>query len=143
MKRNSGADMRSRFLIGLAVGLLAIQPTARAAAKTLGNDTLPQQVFDGMRESFAARKAAGVHARYQFELSGPNGGLWWIEVNDGKCRVGRGRISNPGVTFIATDQDWVALSNGRLPGFWAYMTGRLKIRGDQKLARKLDELFNY
>ena len=113
------------------------------AAKTPGNDTVPQQVFDGMRGSFAANRAKGVHARFQFDLSGPNGGSWWIEVNDGKCKFGRGRIQNPGVTFIATDRDWVALSNGKLPGLWAYMTGRLKIHGDQKLARELDELFNY
>ena len=106
-----------------------------ASAKSLGNDTVPQQVFDGMHESFAANRAKGVHARFQFDLSGPNGGLWWIEVNDGKCKFGHGRIPNPGVTFLASDRDWVALSNGKLPGLWAYMTGRLKIRGDQKLAR--------
>ncbi|PYK51732.1 MAG: hypothetical protein DME51_02440, partial [Verrucomicrobia bacterium] len=43
----------------------------------------PQQVFDSMRESFKADKAKGVHARYQWELSGPQGGQWWIDVNDG------------------------------------------------------------
>ena len=99
-------------------------------------------MFDGMRESFASNRAKGVHARYQFDLSGPNGGLWWIEINDSKCRMGRGRIQNPNVTFIASDRDWVALSNGRLPGLWAYMTGRLKIHGDQKMARQMDDLFN-
>jgi putative sterol carrier protein len=122
---------------------LALSASLASAAAKIGDNSVPQQVFDGMRDSFAANRAHGVHARYQFELSGPNGGLWWIEINDGKCKVGRGRIPNPGVTFIATDRDWVALSNGKLPGFWAYVTGRLKIHGDQKLAHKLDELFNY
>lgn len=106
-----------------------------------GANATPQQVFDGMRESFLADKARSVHALYQFDLSGPNGGLWWIEVNDGKMKMGRGVIQNPGVTFLASGHDWVALSNGTLPGFWAYLTGRLKIRGDQQLARKLDEMF--
>jgi putative sterol carrier protein len=124
--------------------LLSLAFTGSATfAKTPGHDTLPQQVFDGMRESFAADRAAGVHARYQFDLSGPSGGMWWIEVNESKCRIGRGRIANPSVTISATDHDWVALSNGNLPGFWAYLTGRLKIHGDQKLVRKLDEMFNY
>jgi putative sterol carrier protein len=101
----------------------------------------PQDVFDGMRKSFRAEKAKGVHARYQWELSGPNGGQWWIDVNDGTFKMGRGKIDNPSVTFVTSDKDWVALSNGTLGGKWAFFTGRLKIRGPQSLARKLDEIF--
>jgi putative sterol carrier protein len=48
---------------------------------------------------------------------------------------------HPNVTFVAKDKDWVAVSNGQLGGTWAYMTGRLKIRGDQGIARKLGEMF--
>ena len=101
----------------------------------------PQQVFDSMRESFKADKAKGVHARYQWELSGAQGGEWWIDVNDGTYKMGKGKIDNPSVTFITSDKDWVAMSNGKLKGTWAYMTGRLKVRGSQAVARKLDEIF--
>jgi putative sterol carrier protein len=75
------------------------------------------------------------------ELSGPQGDQWWIDVNGGKYKMGKGKISDPNVTFVARDKDWVAVSNGRLGGTWAYMTGRLKVRGDQGLARKLGEIF--
>ena len=37
-----------------------------------------------------------------------NGGEWWIDVNDGKYKMGKGKIDNPNVTFIASDKDWVA-----------------------------------
>ena len=119
-----------------AIGLGA----ARAASKESSSST-PQQVFDGMRQSFQAQKAKGVHARYQWELSGPNGGQWWIDVNDGTYKMGKGKIDNPSVTFVTSDKDWVALSNGTLGGKWAYFTGRLKVRGSQSVARKLDEIF--
>jgi putative sterol carrier protein len=102
---------------------------------------VPQDVFDGMRESFRPEKARGVHAKYQWDLSGPNGGHWWIEVNDGKAKIGRGKIDKPDVTFAASDRTWVAISDGKLNGAWAAMTGRLKIRGSRALARKLDEMF--
>ena len=115
---------------------------------TLGLETMsaassstPEDVFDGMRKSFRADKAKGVNARYQFELSGPNGGSWFIEVNNGKSKIARGRIDNSNVTFVASDKDWVALSNGKLNGSWAFLTGRLKIRGDHGLAKKLGEIF--
>jgi putative sterol carrier protein len=111
-----------------------------AASGERPNST-PQDVFDGMKQSFRADKAKGVHARYQWQLSGPNGGEWWIDVDDGKFKMGRGKIDNPGVTFITSDKDWVAMSNGKLKGTWAFVTGRLKVRGSQSIARKLDEIF--
>ena len=125
--------------------LLILAITTALVASAFGANeppnSTPQQVFDGMRESFRADKARGVHARYQWELSGPNGGQWWIEVNDGKFKMERGKIDNPDVTFVASDKTWVALSNGTLKGTWAVLTGRLKVRGSQTVARKLDEMF--
>ena len=55
--------------------------------------------------------------------------------------MGKGRISNPTVTFMAKDKDWVAICQDQLSGTWAYLTGRLKVRGDQRVARKLGEMF--
>jgi putative sterol carrier protein len=104
-------------------------------------ESTPQEVFDSMRNSFQPAKAKGVHARYQWDLSGPQGGQWWIDVEDGKYKMGKGKIDNPNVTFVAKDKDWVAISNGQMGGTWAYLTGRLKIRGDQGVARKLGEIF--
>lgn len=132
--------------IGLGIAVIVLATTfgcgkVQAASNEPDNST-PQQVFDGMRKNFHAEKAQGVHVRYAFQLSGPNGGDWFVEVSDGICRIDQGKIDNPGVTFIASDQDWVALSNGKLKGWWAYLTGRLKIHGNQDLARKLDEMFN-
>jgi putative sterol carrier protein len=127
----------------LTIAMIATAPcmSAASAASKESSSSTPQQVFDGMRQSFQAEKAKGVHARYQWELSGPNGGEWWIDVNDGNYKMGKGKIDNPSVTFVTSDQNWVALSNGTLGGKWAFFTGRLKIRGSQSLARKLDEIF--
>ena len=128
---------------GLCIGIITAIGCfgALGATSSESDNRVPQDVFDGMKQSFRSEKAKGVHIRYQWELSGPNGGQWWIEVNDGKCKMGRGRIDNPDVTFISSDKSWVAMSNGQLKGSWAFMTGRLKVRGSQSLARKLDEMF--
>src|SRR5437016_14553283 len=123
-------------MISTAIGL-----GAASVASTESSSSTPQQVFDGMSQSFQAQKAKGVYARYHWELSGPNGGEWWIDVNDGTYKMGKGKIDNPSVTFITSDADWVAMSNGKLKGTWAFMTGRLKVRGSQAVARKLNEIF--
>ena len=131
---------RRLFLRISAIGLAICVSTAIAAAASNVEST-PQDVFDAMRGSFQPAKAKGVHVRYQWDLSGPNGGQWWIEVNDGTYKMGKGQIDHPNVTFRASDKDWVAICHDQLSGTWAYLTGRLKVRGDQGVARRLGEMF--
>ena len=119
----------------LALGLGVV------SASNEPRNSTPQEVFDGMRKSFRADKAKGLKVRYQFNLNGPDGGDWFVDVNDGKFKIARGRVENPNVTVITSDKDWVALSNRDLGGTWAFMSGRLKIRGDRGLAKKLGEIF--
>jgi putative sterol carrier protein len=129
------------FSFAISAIVMAVCLGAASAASKEPSNSTPQQVFDGMRQSFRTNQAKGVHARYQWDLSGPNGGQWWIDVNDGAYKMGKGKIDHPNVTFLATDKDWVAVCNGQLGGTWAYLTGRLKVRGDQGVARKLGEIF--
>ena len=133
--------MKERTRVCLASAAIFLAVNLSVGNVAAADASTPQQVFDSMRESFKADKAKGVHARYQWELSGPNGGEWWIDVNDGTYKMGKGKIDNPSVTFITSDADWVAMSNGKLKGTWAFMTGRLKVRGSQAVARKLNEIF--
>src|SRR6266550_1739819 len=131
--------MKERTRVCLASAAIFLAVNLSVGNVAAADASTPQQVFDSMHESFKANKAKGVHARYQWDLSGPHGGQWWIDVNDGTYKMGKGKIDNPNVTFVAKDKDWVAVSNGQLGGTWAYLTGRLKILGDQGVARKLGE----
>ena len=127
---------------GRFICIIAVATCVGAAVAGASHvESTPQDVFEAMRHSFQPAKSKGVHARYQWDLSGPNGGEWWIEVNDGTYRMGRGKIPNPNVTFIASDKDWVAICHDQLSGTWAYLIGRLRVRGDQTVARKLGEMF--
>jgi putative sterol carrier protein len=144
MPKHQGIDYPSgkrglRFSIKALAMAICLSAVSATAAEH--KDSTPQEVFDSMRGSFQPAKAKGVHARYQWDLSGPQGGQWWIDVEDGKYTMGKGKIDNASVTFVAKDKDWVAVSNHQMGGTWAYLTGRLKIRGDQGLARKLGEIF--
>ena len=122
------------MLVTLCAGTLDATPSRQ-------QNSTPQQALDKRQDAFQADKAKGVHASYQWELSGPNRGEWWLSVNDGAYKMGRGKIDNPNVTFAASDEDWVAMSNKTLKVPWAYLTGRLKIQGSLSLAKKLDEIF--
>lgn len=135
------AGLCRRIVLGLVAGLCAIPLAWAEPAPANGPRAKPGEVFADMLESFQPAKARGVHARYQWKLSGPDGGLWWVIVDDGVCQMGNGLIEQPDVTFIVSDKDWVGLANGTLGGLRAFLTGRLKVSGNIGLARKLDEMF--
>src|ERR1041385_6877425 len=112
MPKLLGKKLRLLPVIGVVVAGMSFSATT--AAPAAHEDSTPQQIFDSMRGSFQPAKAKGVHARYQWDLSGPNGGQWWIDVEDGTYKMGKGKIPNPSVTFIAKDQDWVAICHDQL-----------------------------
>src|SRR6202051_237535 len=94
----------------LAFAALALASPCQAQQSSRQQNSTPQQALDKRQDAFQADKAKGVHASYQWELSGPNGGEWWLRVNDGTYKMGRGKIDNPNVTFAAGDEDWVSMS---------------------------------
>jgi putative sterol carrier protein len=131
----------NRLSVLLTFIALALASPCQAQQPGRQQNSTPQQALDKRQEAFQADKAKGVHASYQWELSGPNGGDWWLIVNDGTYKLGRGKIHNPSVTFVASDEDWVAMSNKTLNISLAYLTGRLKIQGSHRLVKELDKIF--
>jgi len=136
--RGGVAAVAVLVLAGTAQQLPAAEKKARAASEQSHS---PEEVFQAMKRVFQADKARGLHIRYLFHLTEPQGGDWWIKVDDGKMAMGPGPIDKPDCTISCTGADWVALDNETLGGTRAYLTGRLKIGGDRNLARKLNELF--
>ena len=97
--------------------------------------------FTELSENFDASKAAGISATFQFDISGDNGGQWFVKVADNKAEVVKGEAESPDLTMSATDQNWQKIVSGELSGQTAFLTGRLKIRGDMSLAMKLQGVF--
>src|SRR5258705_712810 len=118
-----------RLSVLLVFAALALASPCQAQQTSGQQNSTPQQALDKRQDAFQADKAKGVHASYQWELSGPNGGDWWLSVNDGTYKMGRGKIDNPNVTFPASDEDWVPMSDRTLKVQCAYLTVRLKIHG--------------
>ncbi len=83
---------------------------------------------------------AKIGAVYQFNISGPDGGVWSVDCSRGAGRVQGGSAPDAKCTVAATDVDFLAIVNGRLNPQMAFMSGRLKIQGDVGLAMKLQAL---
>merc|ERR1711879_559008 len=78
------------------------------------------------------------NAVFQFVISdaGEDGKLC-VDLKNGDGSTTRGDGSKPDVTITMKDQDFAALATGKLNGMSAYMSGKLKIKGNMMLAQKL------
>ena len=99
------------------------------------------QIFDAMPGAFNADKAAGMKAVYQWDITGDGGGKWNAAIADGAITVSEGENDSPNITITVAAQDWLDITNGKLDGQMAFMSGKLKVKGDMSLAMKMKTLF--
>ena len=101
----------------------------------------PQEIFDQMGPNINPDAAKGMNSTIQFNLSGDNGGQWYVTIKDGKAEVSKGTAPSPNMTLSMSAQDYVDMTLGKLNGQMAFMSGKLKIAGDMGLAMKMQSLF--
>ena len=60
---------------------------------TMSRDDIAR-IFPEMVNHFNAEKAEGIDAAIQFDLSGDNGGLYWLKIADKQATVGEGTCTS-------------------------------------------------
>lgn len=100
-----------------------------------------QEIFQKLPAKLDQEAAEGLSAIYQFELSGPQGGEYYLSIDQGACEVIEGTHPEPQVTLAMTSDDCLGVLNGQLNGQSVFMAGRLRITGDLGLAMQLKMLF--
>lgn len=100
-----------------------------------------KEALKNLSESTDVEKLKGTYATILFDLQGEDGGLYTVEIDDGKVSIEEGEVGSPDVTLQAETKDLVALIQGDLNPMGAFMQGRLKVKGDIGLAMKMQKLF--
>lgn len=101
-----------------------------------------KEIFDAMPQRLNTTTAAGLDCVIQYDLSGDGGCSYYNTIKDGACTVTEGRYESPTMTINMAATDFVDLTQGKLDGMSAFMSGKLKIGGDMGLAMKLQSLFS-
>jgi putative sterol carrier protein len=97
-----------------------------------------QEFFDGLEARADSEKTAGMNNSYLFEIEGA--GQWVVAVADGKVSVTEG-TGEADTTITTSEETMLAVVRGEQNPTTAYMTGKLKIKGDMGAAMKLQKLF--
>ncbi|KAG1971113.1 hydroxysteroid dehydrogenase-like protein 2 [Pimephales promelas] len=78
---------------------------------------------------------------YRFDLSGEHAGVWYIDLKNNAGSAGYGEPPVKADVVMALDSaDFVKMFGGKLKPTMAFMSGKLKIKGDMGLAIKLEKM---
>jgi putative sterol carrier protein len=100
--------------------------------------TTAREFFEGLESRIDPTKTAGMTNSYVFEIDGA--GTWKVDVADGNVSVTEGG-GDADATISASEETFGQIASGELNATTAYMTGKLKIKGDMGAAMKLQKLF--
>lgn len=100
--------------------------------------TTPREFFENEQMTrFRPENAKGIEAVIQFFISGDNGGNWYLTIKDQRLIITEGINETPKMTVNMKDVDFVPFVNGKISGAIAFMSGKLKFKGDMGIAMKL------
>jgi putative sterol carrier protein len=97
-----------------------------------------REFFEGLESRVDTSKTAGMTNSYVFDIEGA--GMWKVDVQDGTVSVTEGG-GEADATISASEETFGQIASGDLNATTAYMTGKLKIKGDMGAAMKLQKLF--
>jgi putative sterol carrier protein len=97
-----------------------------------------REFFAGLEARVDPAKTAGMSNSYVFDIDGA--GQWTVRVNDGAVSVAEG-AEEADVTITGDAETFDRIAKGEQNATTAYMTGKIKIKGDMGAAMKLQKLF--
>lgn len=76
--------------------------------------------------------------KIQFDIGGSAD--FWINTENGKFSMGQGKIEDPDVLMIISEDDAIKMFIGQLDSTDAYLSGKLKIEGSMDDAQKFGSI---
>ena len=97
-----------------------------------------REFFETLESRVDASKTAGVNKSYVFDIDGA--GTWTVKVTDAGVTVDEGDTGGD-CTISTSAEVFEKIVAGQQNPTAAYMSGKLKIKGDMGAAMKLQKLF--
>src|SRR5262245_26196182 len=113
-----------------------------AGVESRGAEKVLDEVFRGMVDAFMPEKAGDKSAVIGYEIDvGGKTHSYQLKVGGGRCQLMKGAPEPARTTLVATAPNFLRLITGKLNGMLAFMSGKLKLRGDMMFAQTMQSWF--
>ncbi|XP_044759736.1 hydroxysteroid dehydrogenase-like protein 2 [Coccinella septempunctata] len=100
-------------------------------------------LFKKIEASLTEEVVKSTEASFQFVVTGKEEGKWYLDLKSGSGKCGQGEApTSPDATLQMDSENFFKMFTGKIKPATAYMTGRLKIKGNLQKALKLEKLMN-
>lgn len=100
------------------------------------------EIMQRLPGAFDPARAQGVKATVLFDFTSDGGKQYVVRIADGTCSVTEETLANPDATLISSQATYVAVAEGRLNVATAFMTGKLKVKGNLQLLMRFQQIFH-
>lgn len=103
------------------------------------SDLTTEKVFEKISSKVNDELKNEINAVMSFVISGNN---WAVDAHSSRpFKVSSGEADKPDVTFIMEDETFLKMAKGELKATNAFMSGKLKVKGNLAIAMKAEKLF--
>lgn len=102
------------------------------------------KVFDKIGSILTTELVAKTSGMYAFHIKGEKDDIWFVDMKNGSGKVGRGDppSGKADVIFTMDTENFIKMFSGAMKPTAAFMSGKLKLKGDMGLAMKLEKLMS-
>jgi putative sterol carrier protein len=119
---------------GHSVFFAGVPPMAEQTPKSFFEEKIATKLQNHPETSKA------VNSIYEFNITGDNGGVWTVDLTKEPGVVSPGSGGNAKCTVTCASADFMNIVSGKMNPQMAFMSGKLKIKGDMGLAMKLQKV---
>ena len=100
------------------------------------------EIMQRLPGAFDPTRAQGLKANVQFDFTSDGGKKYVVRIADSSCTVEEGEIANPDAALISSQATYLAVAEGRSNVATAFMTGKLKVKGNMQLLMRFQQIFH-
>ena len=101
-----------------------------------------EEIMQRLPGAFDPARAQGLKANVLFDFTSDGGKQYVVRIADGQCSVTEGNLANPDAAVFTSQTTYVAVAEGRLNVATAFMSGKLKVKGNLQLLMRFQQIFH-